>query len=215
MAIRILVAQEHGVLRSALRALLERDPEFVVAGEVRNADELMDMVREHEADALILDCGMHRRCELGVLQEVLACRPELAVIVLGMCEDEPCIQRFFNTGVRGYILKTSAESELLNALRATCRGEFYIDSCLSGCIAVPPGRNGSSAVNPLSMLTGREQEVCRLLAYGYTNAEVAEKLAVSGRTVEAHRARIMAKLKLKNRADLVRFALYNGLMRAG
>ena len=216
MPIRILIAQEHGVLRSALRALIERhDDEFIVVGEARAIVEVADGIRAHDADVLILDCAMHRQCDTGYLTELLTVKPSLAVVVLGMCQDEPCVQRFFTSGARGYVLKTSAESELLSAVRLTSHGETYLDGALADCVSVGR-RNGQCAETsplPAALLTEREQEVCRLIAYGYTNAEVAEKLVVSGRTVEAHRARIMTKLKCKNRADLVRFALNNGLLK--
>lgn len=214
MSIRVLIAQEQGVVRSALRALLEAREDLEVAGEIAHPDGFVPALRETEADALILDCGMHRRLDGAVLQDALAMRPALAVVVLGMCEEESCVERFLVGGVRGYVLKTSPESELLRAIYTACRGEFYLDSSLSGgktrsrCC----GSSRSHKTLP-GVLTRREQEVCRLLAYGYTNAEVAEKLEVSERTVEAHRARIMSKLKLRNRADLVRFALYSGLLR--
>lgn len=215
MAIRILIAEEHGVLRSALRALLEKRSDFEIVGEICRPEETSEILERLDAEVLLLDCGMFRRCESDYNQSLISYAPNLAMVVLGLCEDDCCVQRLFRSGVRGYVLKTSPEEELLNALFAVCRGEYYVDSSIAGCIEVPKKTpQGEEAGLPLSLLTAREQEVCKLLAYGYTNAEVAEKLNVSGRTVEAHRSKIMTKLRLNSRADLVRFALANGLLRA-
>jgi len=198
-------------LRSALRALLETNPDLTVVGEAATVEGLVEVVRATEPDVLVVDCGLHRRCVVDGLPELLKGRPNLSVVVLGVCSDEPCIQRLFRVGVRGYVLKTSSESELIGAIRSVFRGDRYLDSTLVPHVSLPRPEEAGS--RPLSGLTDRELEVCRLLAYGHTNAEVAGKLAVSGRTVEAHRARIMAKLQLRTRADLVQFALQHGLMR--
>jgi len=117
-------------------------------------------------------------------------------------------------GVRGYVLKKSTGSELVQAIRAVHRGNVYIDPTLAGLVVSPyVGRPASRARDPVTLLTPREKEVCTLLAYGHTNAEVAEKLRISDRTVETHRTNIMAKLELKSRADLVRYAIDNGLLK--
>lgn len=214
MAIRVLIAEEHGVLRSALRALLEKRSDFEIVGEIGRAEDVVSIIEQLYADVLLLDCGLFRRCESDFNLSLLSHAPNLSMVVLGLCEDDCCVQRLFRAGVRGYVLKTSPEEELLNALFAVCRGEHYVDSSISGCIELPKLTfQADEAGKPLALLTIREQEVCKLLAYGYTNAEVAEKLSVSGRTVEAHRAKIMAKLRLNSRADLVRFALVNGLLK--
>jgi len=213
MTTRIVVAQEHAVLRSALRALLETEPTFEVVGEIASNEDIAPAVRASEPDCIVVDCAIHCRFGAGGLCALLAERPGLAVIVLGMCSDEPCIERLFRAGVRGYVLKTSPETELVRAIHATRRGDWYIDSSLASYVT-PPHVEDAQAIpqQPFAGLTERELEVCRLLAYGHTNAEVAEMLTVSGRTVEAHRARIMSKLKLKTRAELVRFALHHGLL---
>jgi two-component system response regulator NreC len=213
MAIRIVIAQEHGVLRSALRALLESVSDFEIAAEVSSPDELVSAVPTAAADVILMDCCIHRRLALTEAWNALLAQPGPAMVVLGMCHDEPCVQRLLRTGVRGYVLKTSSDTELIQAIQRVHGGDWYIDSSLSQFVTLPPAEERERAPQKaFAGLTDRELEVCRLLAYGYTNLEIAEQLSVSGRTVEAHRARIMSKLKFRNRADLVRFALHHGLL---
>jgi two-component system response regulator NreC len=213
MAIRIVIAQEQGVLRSALRALLESIPEFEIVGDVASADRLVEMVTSTTPDAVILDCCIHRRLAPGGAWGMLLEQPRLAVVLLGACRDEPCVQRMLRCGVRAYVLKTSPDTELVHAINRAVAGDWYIDSSLSEFVDLPrPEEMAETGSKGFAGLTERELEVCRLLAYGHTNMEVARQLSVSGRTVEAHRARIMTKLKLRNRADLVQFALQHGLL---
>lgn len=213
MGIRIVVAEEHGVLRSALRALLEGYSEFDVVGEVLSAEQLVETTRALTPDCVVMDCCVHRRLAPNGSWGLLLEQPKLVLVLLGACRDEPCVQRLLRSGVRAYVLKTSMGEELIQAINRACSGDCYIDSSLSEFVELPKAEElNAGPGHEIAGLTDRELEVCRLLAYGYTNLEVAEQLSVSGRTVEAHRARIMAKLKLRNRADLVRFALHHGLL---
>jgi len=148
-----------------------------------------------------------------VAQEVLKDHPRLAIVVLTMHEDEYYLQEMLKIGVRAYVLKKSSGTDLVQAIRAAHRGESYLDPALaSNVISSYVGGGGRRRKEDrMDLLTRREQEVCGLLAYGHTNGEIAGKLFISERTVETHRVNILSKLELKSRAELVRFAIDNGL----
>jgi len=214
MPIRVLIADDHAMFRSGLRALLEKETDFEVTGEVGSGREALAAIEEQDVDILLLDISMPGLSGPRVAEEALRKRPALAVVVLTMHEDEYYLQELLRIGARGYILKKSPGAALLLALRAAYQGESYVDPALAGYVVSPYiGKLPSQKPGRAEVLTRREQEVCRLVAYGYTNVEVAEKLFISDRTVETHRTNIMGKLGLKNRAQLVRFAIDNGLLK--
>ncbi len=214
MPIRILIADDHAVFRSGLRALLEKEEDFEVAGETGTGLDTLEAMEKLKIDLLLLDISMPGLAGSRVAQEVLGKRPTLAIVVLTMHEDEFYLRELLRIGVRGYVLKKSTGTELVQAIRAVHRGDSYIDPALADLVISPyVGKPSQREPGRLGALTPREQEVCRLLAYGHTNAEVAQKLFISDRTVETHRTNIMAKLGLKSRAELVRFAIDNGLFR--
>ncbi|MBP8128013.1 MAG: response regulator transcription factor [Candidatus Hydrogenedentes bacterium] len=214
MRIRLFIADDHAVFRSGLRALLEQEEEFLVVGETGSGVDTLKLLNEKDVDVLLLDISMPGLPGQRVAREALRAHPGLSIVVLTMHEDEYYLQELLRVGVRGYVLKKSTGSELVQAIRAVHRGNVYIDPTLAGLVVSPyVGRPASRARDPVTLLTPREKEVCTLLAYGHTNAEVAEKLRISDRTVETHRTNIMAKLELKSRADLVRYAIDNGLLK--
>jgi DNA-binding NarL/FixJ family response regulator len=214
MAIRILIADDHAVFRSGLRALLEKEHDFQVAGETGSGWDTLKALDSIETDVLLLDISMPGLTGPRTAEEALKKRPSLAIIVLTMHEDEYYLQEMLRIGVRGYVVKKSTGTEVVHAIRAVFRGDSYIDPALANLVISPyVGKVSSREPSRLSGLTPREQEVCRLLAYGFTNAEVAEKLFISDRTVETHRNNIMGKLGLTGRAELVRFAIDNGLLK--
>lgn len=215
MAIRILIADDHALFRSGLRALLEREPDFEIAGETGSGVDTLCAMENMRVDVLLLDISMPGLSGSKVAREVLMQRPSQAVVVLTMHEDEYYLQELLKVGVRGYLLKKSTATEVVQAIRATYRGDTYIDPALAKLLVSPYiGRPASRKAERQTTLTPRENEVCTLLAYGHTNAEVAEKLFISDRTVETHRTNIMAKLGLKSRAELVRYAIENGLLKS-
>lgn len=214
MRIRLLIADDHAVFRSGLRALLENEEEFQVVGETGSGVDTLRLLNEKEVDVLLLDITMPGLSGQRVAREALRTHPGLAIVMLTMHEDEYYLQELLRLGVRAYVLKKSTGSELVQAIRAAHRGDVYIDPTLAGIVLSPfVGKTAGRTNDPLALLTPREKEVCTLLAYGHTNAEVAEKLRISDRTVETHRTNIMAKLELKNRAELVRYAIDNGLLK--
>jgi DNA-binding NarL/FixJ family response regulator len=215
--IRVLIADDHAVFRSGLRALLEKEPDLQVVAETGDGLATVQAVREHAADVLLLDIAMPGLPGPRVAEAVLAERPRLAIVVLTMHEDDYYLQELFKIGVRGFVLKKSTGTDLLQAIRAAYRGESYIDPAMaaqviSSLVGRPPPASEGARLN---LLTPREREICTLLAYGHTNAEIAEKLFISDRTVETHRTHIQEKLGLRSRAELVRFAIDNGLLKLG
>jgi two-component system, NarL family, response regulator NreC len=217
MSIRILIADDHAVFRSGLKALLEKEPDIEVVGETGNGFDTIRTVAETNLDVLLLDIAMPGLSGAKVAETVLKDKPNLAIVVLTMHEDEYYLQEFFRLGVRAYVLKKSTGTDVVQAIRASRKGEQYIDPALAGLIISnyvgrPPKKQKTER---LDLMTPREVEVLTLLAYGHTNAEIAEKLCISERTVESHRTNIMAKLEIRSRAELVRFAIDNGMLKLG
>jgi DNA-binding NarL/FixJ family response regulator len=217
MSIRTFIADDHAVFRSGLRALLEKEPDIEVVGETGNGFDTIRAVGETELDVLLLDVAMPGLPGSKVAEAVLKDKPNLAIVVLTMHEDEYYLQEFFRLGVRAYVLKKSTGTDVVQAIRAARKGEQYIDPALAGLvISSYVGRQQKKPKTArLDMMTPRELEVMTLLAYGHTNAEIAEKLCISERTVETHRTNIMAKMEFKSRAELVRFAIDNGMLKLG
>jgi two-component system response regulator NreC len=217
MPIRIFIADDHAVFRSGLKMLLEKEPDLEVVGETGNGFDTIRSVSETELDVLLLDIAMPGLSGAKVAEAVLKCKPNLAIVVLTMHEDEYYLQEFFRLGVRAYVLKKSTGTDVAQAVRAAKNGEQYIDPALAGLIISSyVGRQPKKAkLQRLDIMTPREQEVLKLLAYGHTNAEIAEKLCISERTVETHRNNIMTKMEFKSRAELVRFAIDNGVLTLG
>jgi two-component system, NarL family, response regulator NreC len=215
MPIRIFIADDHAVFRSGLKELLEKDPDFKVVGETGNGFDTIRMVTDTEMDVLLLDVSMPGLSGARVAEEVLKLKPNLAIVVLTMHEDEYYLQEFFRLGVRAYVLKKSTGTDVAQAVRAAQKGEQYIDPALAGVvISSYVGRQPKKPkTQRLDVMTPRELEVLTLLAYGHTNAEIAERLHISERTVESHRNNIMTKMEFKSRAQLVRFAIDNGMLK--
>lgn len=215
MAIRIVITDDHAVFRSGLRALLEREEDFEIVGETGSGVETIDLAEQLEFDVLLLDISMPDLSGARVAETLLEKYPKLSIIILTMHEHEHYLRELLQIGARGYVLKKSTGTELVQAIRSVFRGDVYVDPSIAGLLVSSyvgkPASNQESG--SLQCLTPREREICRLLALGYTNSEAAEKLFISLRTVEAHRGNIMTKLDLKTRAELVRFAIDNGLLR--
>jgi two-component system response regulator NreC len=217
MSIRILIADDHAVFRSGLKVLLEKESDLEVVGETGNGFDTIRAVAETDLDVLLLDVAMPGLSGAKVAEAVLKDKPALAIVVLTMHEDEYYLQEFFRLGVRAYVLKKSTGTDVVQAIRAARKGEQYIDPALAGLvISSYVGRQPKKQkTERLDLITPREMEVLTLLAYGHTNAEIAEKLCISERTVESHRTNIMTKMEFKSRAELVRFAIDNGMLKLG
>ncbi len=214
MSVRIVIADDHAVFRSGLKALLEKESDFEVVGEAGTGIDTIRLANEKDFDVLLLDINMPGVTGPAVAEEVLKKFKKAAIVVLTMHDDEYYLQELFKIGVKGFVLKKSTGTDLIQAIRAVNSGKQYIDPSLASYVISPYiGGRKKKAAGRKSLLSPREQEVCSLLAYGHTNSEIAEKLFISERTVETHRANISSKLNLKNRAELVRFAIDNGILK--
>jgi two-component system response regulator NreC len=206
-ALRIVLADDHRVIRAGLRLLLEAVPGWTVVAEAGDADAALAAVGEHRPDILVLDLVMPGRPTLDAIPDVRIRCPHTRTVVLTM-EAEPAIARSaLGAGAAAYALKEAADTELVQAIRAAAAGGSYLDPRLGAALAAPPPDD--QAVQKLS---ARELEVLRLIALGHTNAEIAELLGLSLRTVESHRAHIQAKSGHSTRAELVALALHAGLL---
>jgi two-component system, NarL family, response regulator NreC len=202
----IVLADDHTVMRNALRLLLDAEADFEVVAEAGDADAAVRFVRGHKPTVLILDLNMPGRSSLDAIPEIREASPQTEVVVLTMQNEPAFARRALQAGVRGYVLKEAADSELVQAVRAAAAGNTYLQPALGARLAA------GAAGNEAEELSERERDVLRLIALGHTNAEVAEQLYISIRTVESHRAHIQQKLRLSSRAELVRYALERGLV---
>ena len=214
---RILIADDHAVFRSGLKALLEKEPDMEVVGETGDGYETIRAVEGNDIDVLILDITMPGLTGPKVAESVLKKKPDLVIVVLTMHEDKYYLQELFRLGVRAYVLKKSTGTDVAQAIRAATKGDQYVDPALTNVVISSfVGRQPrKKKTGRLDLTTQREKEVLTLLAYGHTNGEIADKLCISERTVETHRTNIMSKLELNSRAELVRFAIDNGLLKLG
>jgi len=199
-------------VRSGLRMLLENEGDFEVVAEAGTADEAVRAARLEKPDVVLLDVVMPGRSGLDALADVLEAAPEAKVLVLSMQDDPRYVREAFAAGASGYLLKEAADAELVAALREVASGAHYVHPALGARMAAADAAaEARAAADPLS---DREREVLRLLALGHTNQEIAKTLFISVRTAETHRAHIMQKLRLSTRAELVRYAIAEGLLEA-
>lgn len=203
--ISIVLADDHTVVRRALRVLLEEEPGFEVVAEADEADAAIRYLRGHKPDVLILDLNMPGRPSLEAIPDMQEASPETKIVVLTMQKEPAFARQALQLGVLGYVLKEAADDELVQAVRSAAGGETYLQPALGAKLAAEPER-------PANDLSERETDVLRLIAFGHTNAEIAEQLYISVRTVETHRAHIQQKLGVSSRAELVRCALSRGLV---
>lgn len=214
MTTRILLADDHAVLRSGLRLLIDSQPDFTVVGEAGDGAETLVKARELKPDLIVLDLNMPGLDGLAALPLLRKENPATRVLILTMHDDASYLQEALRAGASGYVLKRAADAELLMAIHAIMRGETYVHSAMTSKLlqnVMPNTAPASSEDNPWKSLSDREQDVLRLVALGYTNAEIADSLFLSIKTVETYRARGMEKLNLQTRAQLVKSALKHGM----
>ncbi len=205
MAIRIVIADDHRIMRAGLRSLLQADSGLEVIGEATNSNEVLALVNELKPDVLLLDIGMPGNENLEALKEISTDSHDVRVLILTMHEDNELLQECLRLGASGYIIKRAAESELIDAIYAVQRGMVYVHpSLIQSLVALPKKLNTRS--KEVEQLTSREIEVLQLIVDGNTNRQISEELNISVRTVESHRSNIMDKLNLHSRVDLVRYA---------
>ena len=206
--ITLVVADDHRVVRSGLRMLLESDPRLAVAAEAGTIAEAIDAVREAGPEVLLLDLNMAGENSLDAIPQLRELAPDTQIVVLTMQDDPAFARAALRAGALGYVLKDAADAELLNAIVAAGQGRTYLNPELGAKLATQP-------VEPEPRpdgLSPRELEVLKLIALGHTNAEIARTLTLSIRTVESHRAHIHQKVRLSSRAELVAYARDRGLL---
>jgi DNA-binding NarL/FixJ family response regulator len=210
MSIRVVIVDDHAILRAGLRRVLEAEPDIEVVGEAESADRAVFEAMSGQPDVVLMDVMMPGKTGIEGMPAVLAAVPDVKVLVLSMQDDPHYVREAFGAGAAGYVLKEAADSEVVGAVRAVAAGEHYVHPALGArLVAAEAEERRRTEADPLS---DREREVLRLLALGHTNQEIAKSLYISVRTAETHRAHIMQKLRLRSRAELVRYALDNGLI---
>lgn len=208
--IRVLIVDDHPVVRSGLRLLLDAEDDIEAVGEAGNLQEAVFRARSSKPDVILMDIVMPGESGIEATRAVLGEQPETKVLVLSMQDDPSYVREAFGAGAVGYILKEAVDEELVGAVREVARGGQYVHPALGArLVAAEAEERARSESDPLS---DREREVLRLLALGHTNQEIAKSLFLSVRTVETHRAHIMQKLGLSTRAKLVRYAMEQGLL---
>jgi len=205
---RILLADDHEVVRTGLRMVLEAEEDLEVLAEAADVDSIGRYVRGHHPDVLVLDLNMGEESSLPLIPKLVEEHPQTRIVVLTMQSDPSFAREALSTGAVGYVLKQSAGEELVEAVRLAAAGQTYLNPRLGAQVASAPLAPGG----PPDDLSNREVEVLRLLALGHTNAEIAEQLILSVRTIESHRANIQSKTGATTRAELVRYALENKLV---
>ncbi len=211
---RILLADDHGLVRRGLRLILDAQPDLEVVAEAGDGAEAVKLASSTDVDLAILDISMPRMTGLQATRELQQRRPDLRVLILSMHESEQYLYEALRAGASGYIVKRAADRDLVEACRATIRGEpFLYPGAVTALVNdyLRRAREGDALRDPL---TPRETEVIKLVAESYTNRQIAEALVISEKTVDRHRANILEKLGMRDRVELTRYAIRNGLVEA-
>ena len=207
---KVLIVDDHAVVRSGLRLLIDAEDDLETAGEAASAREAIFEARSLKPDVILLDVVMPEQSGLEAIPQLVHENPDAKVLVLSMQDEPRYVREAFETGASGYVLKEAADSELVTAIREVAKGGRYVHPELGARLVTAEAEERRRAED--DPLSEREREVLRLLALGHTNQEIAKQLFISVRTAETHRAHIMQKLGLSTRAELVRHALENGLL---
>jgi DNA-binding NarL/FixJ family response regulator len=212
--IRVVVADDHHLVRQGIRALLDKADGIEVVGEAADGQEAVELVERLVPDVLVMDLAMPRLSGTQAVGRVRALGVATQVVILSMYSDETLVRQALRNGARGYLLKRSVTEELLLAIRAASRGEIYLSPAVSRSVVADflTLQADAEASSPFERLTSREREVLQLIAEGHTNNAIAQVLAISVRTVEKHRANLMSKLKVHSLAGLIRVAIKGGLI---
>jgi two-component system, NarL family, response regulator NreC len=204
----IVIADDHTVVRQGLRLLIETDPGMQVVAEAGTVPDAERLTRAHRPSVLVLDLNMRDESGMDAIPRLRVDAPDTAIVVLTMQDDPGFARRALQSGARGFVLKEAADEELLEAIRLAAAGESYLNPRMGARLAAQP----DESERPPDALSARETQVLRLIALGHTNAEIAERLFLSPRTVETHRANIQRKTRRSTRAELVRYALDHRLV---
>lgn len=214
--IRVLIADDHSLVRAGLKSLIQAQSDMEMVGEAGDYAQTLQQVATFQPDILTLDLTMPKGKGIAEIQEIRRLAPNTRVIVLTMHDDPAYLRTALNLGAVGYVVKSAADTELISAIRAVYRGRTFVDAqhalAVEHSPAIGISSKGPARTSPLDQLSAREREVFTLVANGYTNQSIADRLGRSVKTIESYRARMMEKLHLDNRADLTRFAIECGLL---
>lgn len=215
-AIKVLIADDHTIVRQGLRSLLESSADIRVVGEAADGRQAIELAERLQPDVVVMDIAMPGLNGLEATREIRRRFPKIRVLALTMHRDPQYAVRLLQAGAAGYLLKDSAKEALLAALQAVVRGETFLSPEVSRQVSDVYDRHGEAAAarSPFETLTTREREILQRIAEGYTSRQIAGQLAISAKTVNNHRARIMDKLNIRDIAGLTRFALQHGLIQA-
>jgi two-component system response regulator NreC len=212
---KILIADDHAIVRTGLRTLLQAEPTLELVGEAAGGYEAIEKVMATSPDVLLLDLSMPDLDGIAVTKKLKPELPQLHILILTIHEDDALVREAIKAGASGYILKKAAESELVSAINVLMRGDMYVDHSLLKTLVHDSEETAREERELVEMLTPREQDVLGLIVLGYTNRQIGEELNISVRTVEGHRANLSEKIGAQSRADLVRFAREHGLLDGG
>ena len=208
--IRILIVDDHAIVRSGLKQLLSGQDEFVVAGEAANGLEALKQVREQEFDVLLMDMSMPGRSGIELIKQIKSEKPKLAILVLSMHKEEQYAVRALRAGALGYLTKESAPDQLVAAIRKVSGGGVFISSGVAERLALELGGNHDAA--PHTLLSDREFQIFRMIVSGIPIGDIADELSLSVKTVSTHKTRILQKMKMTNSAELIHYAIRHQLV---
>ena len=209
---RVVIVDDHAIVRAGLRALLFEEAAFELVGEAAGGYEALELVEKTKPDVLILDLSMPDLDGISVTRKIKPNYPDLKILILTLHEDGALLREAIKAGAAGYILKRAAEAELISAIRTILRGDLYVDPSMVRGLLEESQQVQVKQSDPTESLTPRETEILRLIVEGYTNRQIGQELNISIRTVEGHRANISDKLGLHSRVELVRYARKTGLI---
>ena len=207
--IRVLLADDHAMVRKGFRLILEAQPDMEIAGEAGNGREAVELAEKLHPDVVVMDVAMPELNGIEATRRLASSSPHTRVLALSMHKDSVYVREILRAGARGYLLKDSIDTDLISAVRAVAKGDGYISPGVSDAVLTDYRRH---VTDPLNLLTSREREVLQMIAESKTNKEIAASLNLSIYTVEAHRGKIMEKLNLHSTGELVRFAVRHGLI---
>jgi len=212
--VRIILADDHNILRDGMRLLLERQPGFEVVGEARDGREIVDLAREQRPDVIVMDIAMPNMNGIEATRRIVATRPETGIVILSMHYDESYVLRSLKAGAKAYLLKDALKAELIAAIRAVSEGRSFFSPKISRVLQEDyiEALGRKDADDSYELLTGREREILQLVAEGKTNKEIASILNVSMYTVDTHRTHILQKLNLHSVPELILYAVRKGII---
>ena len=214
MKIRVLVADDHAIIREGLRVMLGNQPDMEVVAVATNGREAIQLVDKQEPDIAVIDLSMPELNGVEAIQQMMPRHPHLQVVVLSIHETKPYVYRALKAGAKGYLVKETAGLEVVDAVRAVQRGERYLSQSITDLLTTESFQKLESLieVSPLEALSSREREILQLVAEGKTSQEIAERLSISPKTVDTYRSRLMHKIGVEDMAGVIKFAIQHGVI---